>query len=64
MSEEITTARNHGPRRRGVPGIDESVEMQMTDERRRGTLDAVGSTCRAAAYLNEAIQRTRWSAGR
>ena len=35
----------------------------MTDGDRRGTLDAVGSTCRKAAYLNEAIQRTRlWRA--
>ena len=25
----------------------------MTDEGRRGTLDAVRSTCREAAYLNE-----------
>jgi hypothetical protein len=36
----------------------------MTDEDRRGTRDAVGRTCREAAYLNEAIQRTRLSAGR
>jgi hypothetical protein len=42
-----------------VPGIDESVEMPMTDEGRRGTLDVVGSICREAAYLNGAIQRTR-----
>ncbi len=31
----------------------------MTDEAERGTLDAVGSTCREAAYLNEAFRRTR-----
>ena len=31
----------------------------MTGEGRRGTLAAVRSTCREAAYLNEALQRTR-----
>ena len=34
-SEEINTARNYGLRRRRVLGIDESVEMPMTDEGRR-----------------------------
>jgi hypothetical protein len=30
----------------------------MTDEGRRGTLDAVGSTSREATYLNPRSQRT------
>ena len=32
--------------------------MPMTDEDRRGTLDLVKNTCREAAYLNLALQRT------